>query len=156
MMQRSLHRCPICRTARNGMTDEEARPYSDAHDALPQLAQYEHTYAGGGYGGPGASMFFLNTLPISVDRAGREIPEVRDATRAHEDPRVEEGYTRSLESEAIGVIPLNDEARVRLGALAREAASHDLVDALRNLDSVSLREFQRRRARRPGRHASVR
>tara|TARA_Y100000389_G_C17090314_1_gene331010 strand:+ start:78 stop:578 length:501 start_codon:yes stop_codon:yes gene_type:complete len=144
------------------MTQEQAEPrrQSDSPDILRQLAQRVGSYAGGGYGGNGATIFFRNMEPVSIDAEGREVPfqdqllpsELRQALSGsastvvfmHDVGRLEVMQVNEEEGQqqATRSPPATHRRSLSARALAGQAAANELVDALRNLDQVAMREFQ--------------
>ncbi len=130
------NRCPVCRTARVGMTQEQADPADDSvvSDALQMirgvanLAQHRV--------GQNAVLFFERQNPIALNPDGSEAQDSQDSQGPQEDDLIIALVERRSR---------NDRAtRSRLDEQARQAAAHDLVDALRNIDRVGMVSFRQR------------
>lgn len=186
MLCRGQHRCPMCRTARTGMRQEDAEPDPEPTETLLPPAhvalQLLHSTFGLARQRASTVMFFRRETPIELDRNGHEVFREVSAERVY-DERAEEGTDETAgdelaqqegsgeEEEQDGgtenpllsfaqhgdvlaaYMPTRRTRRARTPrerreeALAREAAAHQLVEALRNIDSVPMSQFQIAHAR---------
>ena len=144
------HRCPTCRTARVGMSQEQADPPEDhsivsdalrAIQGLGSLARRRNETV----------IFFQRESPIALRIDGSQRQEGEEGEEDENGSFDRQNRQNRL---VIAVVERRSDAetQARLDEQARQAAAHDLVDALRNVDRVSMisfRERYRRMRRRP-------
>ncbi len=142
MARRVQNRCPVCRTARVGMTQEQADPVDDSavSDALRMIRGAANLARH--HIGQNGVLFFERQNPIALNPDGSEAQDSQDSQDSQDaqEPREDDLIIALVERRS-----RNDRAtQSRLDEQARQAAAHDLVDALRNIDRVAMVPFRQR------------